>query len=78
MAEDIAMHPGVVHAQQNAEASPDTPSEEGPAELEPVRLFAGQHTLRCLRALISAYHVKMQQLTSPVASSSHMANLPLT
>ena len=62
------MHAGVVLTQQNAEAFQDTPSEEGRAESEPAKLFAGQHILRCFRLLPPADHLQ-NQLTSSDASS---------
>ena len=65
----IAMHAGVVLAQQDTEADSDTPSEEGRAESGPVKLFAGQHISNHLRPLLPAYHFS-KQLTCSIAFSS--------
>ena len=56
------MHAGVALVQQTAEASPNTPSEWGHAESEPVKLFAGQHILGCFSLLLPAYHFQNSSL----------------
>lgn len=61
------MHAGIVLAQQNAEAFPDTPSKEGRAESEPVKLFAGQRIPELFEPLLPAHHVR-EQLLLPAPS----------